>query len=87
MTRAGDPLDAGDNEVLTRARLEAAAERAGEFAAAVDLVEASVSEVPPRDLARYAERLGRAYALVLARLRREERRAVQTAVAAAKAVE
>ena len=76
--------DDSDNAQVARERLEVQATRriveAEELAAAVDLLEAAVSQVGARALPILAERLGRAHGRAMARLRREQREAVRAAL-------
>jgi hypothetical protein len=72
---------AADNAQVSRLRLEARAVRmlddAEVLAEALATIEAAVPSVHPKSLAALAERLGRAYARALTRMRRSERRAIK----------
>jgi len=75
------PPDVSDNAQLARQRSEAAAQREASQDAAVaqafEVLERAADEVSRRGLVAFAERAGRMYARALARLRREDRRAIR----------
>jgi hypothetical protein len=79
-----EALEAADHAQAARLRGEARALRGIEAAErlleALELVEHAAGQVQPRALRAFAERLGRAYARSLHRLRHEEREAVRAIV-------
>lgn len=74
-------VDAADNAVATRLRLEAqtaaAIEAADAVVAALDVLDRAVRQLSARSLPAFSERLGRLYSLAMARLNGEEREAVR----------
>ena len=75
--------DFADNEQLARLRREAAASDTIDGAAvetALDVLERAAGRLQRAGLVALAERAGRLYGLALARLRREDRRAVRELV-------
>jgi hypothetical protein len=76
-----------DSEALARVRREEQAARgieaAEDVARALEVLERATGQLSPASLRPFAERAGRVYARVLARLRYAERRAVRESVRAA----
>lgn len=95
MNRGPDPdeleaaaLEVADAGQAIRLRAEARAQRTIEDAQAVhealEILERAAGQVSPRGLLNFAERVGRVYARVVARLGPEERQAARAALRAAK---